>query len=110
MVAFGSPSIPNGLRRVLDVIRPGDNAPKIAAGRSTIAVKRANHRQRGLGNLPLGNSRSKNTTRPRPKTHTQEAARRTPHLPGAIGLVQVRHRRRTRRLRGSVNRLATFYT
>src|SRR5215218_10116007 len=57
--AFGSPSIPSGLMRVLERIRPGDNAPKIAAGKSTIAVKRANHRQRALGNLPLGNSRSK---------------------------------------------------
>src|SRR5215217_8724663 len=71
---LGNPSIPIGFWRVLERIRPGDNAPKIAAGRSTIAVKRANHRQRGLGNLPLGNSRSKNTTRPRPKTHTQEVS------------------------------------
>src|SRR5919112_2946823 len=74
MVAFGSPSIPNGFWRVLERIRPGDNAPKIAAGRSAIAVKRANHCQRGPGNLPLGNSRSKNTMRPRPKTHTQEVS------------------------------------
>src|SRR5215210_658369 len=70
--AFGSPSIPSGLLRVLERIRPGDNAPKIAAGRSTIAVNRANHRQRKLGSLPLGNSKSKNTIRPRPPTHTHE--------------------------------------
>src|SRR5215218_1617551 len=72
--ALGSPSIPSGLSRVLDVIRPGDNAAKIAAGKSAIAVNRANHRQRALGSLPLGKSRSKNTTRPRPKTHTQEVS------------------------------------
>src|SRR5215208_4148805 len=72
--AFGSPSIPSGLMRVLERIRPGDNAARIAAGRSAIAVKRANHRQRALGNLPLGNSRSKNTIRPRRKTHTQEVS------------------------------------
>src|SRR5215208_5646494 len=71
---FGNPSIPNGFWRVLERIRPGDNAPNIAAGRSAIAVKRANHRQRGLGSLPLGNSRSKNTMRPRPNTHTQEVS------------------------------------
>src|SRR5215211_1165854 len=74
MMRFGSPSIPSGLMRVLERIRPGDNAARIAAGRSAIAVKRANHRQRALGNLPLGNSRSKNTMRPRPKTHTQEVS------------------------------------
>src|SRR5215212_7220678 len=72
MVAFGSPSIPSGLRRVPDVIRPGENAAKTAAGKSAIAVNRANHRQRALGSLPSGNSKSKNTTRPRPPTHTQE--------------------------------------
>src|SRR5918994_2410475 len=70
--AFGSPSIPSGLMRVLERIRPGDNAAKIATGKSTIAVNQANHRQRALGNLPLGNSKSKNTTRPRPPTHIQE--------------------------------------
>src|SRR5215203_6915812 len=70
--AFGSASIPSGLLRVLERIRPGDNAAKIAAGKSTIAVNRANHRQRALGSLPLGNSKSKNTTRPRPPTHIQE--------------------------------------
>src|SRR5215208_2396518 len=74
MVRFGSPSIPSGLMRVLERIRPGDNAARIAAGKSAIAVNRANHRQRALGNLPLGNSRSKNTIRPRPKTHTQEVS------------------------------------
>src|SRR5215204_1379947 len=72
--AFGSPSIPSGLWRVLDSIRPGDNAPKTAAGKSAIAVNRANHRQRALGSLPLGNSKSKNTIRPRPKTHTHEVS------------------------------------
>src|SRR5918997_6351696 len=72
MVAFGSPSIPSGLWRVLDEIRPGDNAARIAAGKSAMAVKRANHRQRALGSLPSGNRRSRNTTRPRPPTHTQE--------------------------------------
>src|SRR5918998_1631254 len=70
--AFGSLSIPSGLLRVLDRIRPGDNAPKIAAGKSTIAVNWANQRQRALGSLPFGNSKSKNTIRPRPPTHTQE--------------------------------------
>src|SRR5215208_2157103 len=70
--AFGSPLIPMGLMRVLERIRPGDSAAKIAAGRSTIAVNQANHRQRVLGSLPLGNSKSKNTTRPRPPTHIQE--------------------------------------
>src|SRR5215216_7054571 len=74
MVAFGSPSIPSGLRMVLDVIRPGDNAASIAAGKSATAVNRANHHQRALGNLPFGNSKSKNTTRSRPKTHTQEVS------------------------------------
>src|ERR687890_2105754 len=72
--AFGSSSIPSGLWRVLDRIRPGDNAPKVAAGKSTIAVNRANHRQRALGSLPLGNSKSKNTMRPRPKTQTHEVS------------------------------------
>src|ERR671919_574525 len=71
---FGRPSIPSGLLRVLERIRPGDNAPKIAAGRSTIAVNRANHRQRALGSLPLGNNKSKNTMSPRPKPHTQEVS------------------------------------
>src|SRR5215207_2888672 len=70
--AFGSPSIPSGLLRVVDRIRPGDSAAKIAAGKSTIAVNRTNHRQRALGSLPLGNSKSKNTTRPRPPTHIHE--------------------------------------
>ena len=37
-------------------------------------MKRANHRQRALGNLPLGNSRSKYTIRPRPPTHTYEVS------------------------------------
>jgi hypothetical protein len=64
---FGSPSIPSGLSRVLEMNKPGENADRIVAGRSAIAVKRANHRQRALGSLPLGNSKSKNTTRPRPK-------------------------------------------
>src|SRR5688572_33262493 len=72
--AFGSPLIPMGLMRVLEMIRPGDNAAKIAAGRSAIAVNQANHRQRVLGNLPLGKSRSKNTIMPRPKTHTHEVS------------------------------------
>src|ERR671921_2300710 len=72
--AFGSLSIPSGLMRVLDRIRPGDNAPKIAAGKSTIAVNQANHHQRALGSLPVGNSKSKNTIRPRPKTHTHEVS------------------------------------
>src|SRR5918994_289398 len=72
--AFGSPLIPSGLMRVLERIRPGDNAPKMAAGRSTIAVNQATHRQRVLGSLPLGNSRSKYTIRPRPKTHTHEVS------------------------------------
>src|SRR5918998_4391677 len=72
--AFGSPLIPMGLMRVLERIRPGENAAKIAAGRSTIAVNQANHRQRVLGRLPLGNSRSKYTMRPRPKTHTHEVS------------------------------------
>src|SRR5688500_8481867 len=72
--AFGSPSIPSGLSRVLDRIRPGDNAAKIAAGKSAIAVNRANHRQRALGSLPLGNSKSKYTMRPRPPTHTHEVS------------------------------------
>src|SRR5215203_7402260 len=72
--AFGSASIPSGLWRLLERIRPGDNAAKIAAGKSTIAVNRANHLQLALGSLPLGNSRSKNTTRPRPPTHTQEVS------------------------------------
>src|SRR5215217_333365 len=71
---FGSPSIPSGFWRVLERIRPGDNAAKMAAGKSTIAVSRANHSQRAPGSLPLGNSRSKNTMRPRPKTHTQEVS------------------------------------
>src|SRR5215218_1881964 len=69
---FGSPSIPSGLWRVLDRIKPGDNAAKVAAGKSTTAVNQANHRQRALGSLPSGNSKSRNTTRPRPPTHTQE--------------------------------------
>src|ERR687889_892901 len=69
---FGSPSIPSGFWRVLERIRPGDNSARIAAGKSTIAVNQANHRQRALGKLPLGNSRSKNTMRPRPPTHTHE--------------------------------------
>src|SRR5215217_3860430 len=72
--ALGSPPIPSGLWRVLERIRPGDNAAKIAAGKSAIAVNRANHRQRALGSLPLGNSRSKNTIRPRPPTHTHEVS------------------------------------
>src|SRR5215208_7345754 len=72
--AFGNLSIPSGFWRVLERIRPGDNAATIAAGKSKIAVNRANHRQRTLGSLPLGNSRSKYTIRPRPKTHTQEVS------------------------------------
>src|SRR5215208_448215 len=72
--AFGSPSIPSGLWRMLDRIRPGDNAARVAAGKSAIAVNQANHRQRALGSLPLGNSKSKNTMRPRPATHTQEVS------------------------------------
>src|ERR671911_3032716 len=71
---FGRLSTPSGFWRVLERIRPGDNAPKIAAGRSTIAVNRANHRQRALGSLPLGNNKSRNTMRPRQKTHTQEVS------------------------------------
>src|SRR5215218_6517619 len=70
--AFGSPSIPSGFWKVVDRIRPGDNAAKIAAGTSMSAVNRAKGRQRALGSLPSGNSKSKNTTRPRPPTHTQE--------------------------------------
>src|SRR3712207_5560448 len=72
--AFGSPSIPNGLRRLLDRIKPGDKAAKTAAGKSTSAVNRANHRQRARGSLPFGNSKPKNTTRPSPATHTQEVS------------------------------------
>src|SRR5688500_6530288 len=72
--AFDNPSIPSGLMRVLERIRPGDNATKMAAGKSAIAVKRANHRQRALVSLPLGNRRSKNTMRPRPKIHTHEVS------------------------------------
>src|SRR5688572_9950452 len=74
METSGNPSTPSGFWRVLEKIRPGDNAAKIAAGKSTIAVNRANHRQRALGSLPLGNSRSKNTTRPRPPTHIHEVS------------------------------------
>src|SRR5919112_1293662 len=81
--ALGNPSIPSGLWRVLDRIRPGDNAAKIAAGKSTIAVNRTNHRQRALGSLPLGNSRSKNTTRPRPPTHIQELSQANASLAGS---------------------------
>src|SRR5215210_769270 len=80
---FGSPSTPSGLSRVLERIRPGDNAPRIAAGKSTIAVNRANHRQRGLGSLLSGNSRSKNTIRPRPKTHTHEVSQANPSPAGS---------------------------
>src|SRR5688500_9803074 len=79
---FGSPSIPSGFLMVLDRIRPGDNAPKIAAGKSATAVNRANHLQRALGSLPLGNSRSKNTTRPSPPTHTQEFSQANAASPG----------------------------
>src|SRR5215211_3562119 len=74
MSAYMNASIASGLLRVLERIRPGDNAAKIAAGKSTIMVNRANHRQRALGSLPLGNSKSKNTMRPRPKTHTHEVS------------------------------------
>src|ERR687894_3258886 len=81
--AFGSTSIPNGLWRVLDRIRPGDNAAKTAAGKSAIAVNQANHRQRALGSLPLGNSKSKYTTRPRPATHTQEVSQANTSPPGS---------------------------
>src|SRR5215211_7591966 len=81
--AFGSPSIPSGLLSVLERIRPGDSAARIAAGKSTIAVNRANHRQRALGSLPLGNSKSKNTIRPRPKTHTQEVSQANPSPAGS---------------------------
>src|SRR5215210_8095440 len=83
MVTFGSPSIPSGLWRVLEVIRPGDNAAKIAAGKSAIAVNRANHRRRPLGSLPLGNSKCKNTTRPRPPTHIQELSQANASPPGS---------------------------
>src|SRR5918997_1293124 len=79
--AFGRPSIPNGLWRVLDRIRPGENAAKTAAGKSAIAVNQANHRQRALGSLPLGNSKSKYTTRPRPATHTQEVSQAAASIP-----------------------------
>src|SRR5918998_3195387 len=79
--ALGNPSIPSGLWRVLDRIRPGDNAAKVAAGKSTIAVNQANHRQRALGSLPLGNSKSKNTIRPRPPTHTQEVSQAAASIP-----------------------------
>src|SRR5918999_2112449 len=72
--AFGNPSIPSGLWRVLDRIRPGENAAKTAAGKRAIAVNQANHRQRALGSLPLGNSKSKYTMRPRPPTHTHEVS------------------------------------
>src|SRR5215218_2355215 len=72
--AFGSPSIPSGLMRVLERIRPGDNAVRIAAGKSANAVNRANHRQRALGRVPLGNSKSKNTIMPRPPTHIHEVS------------------------------------
>src|SRR5215211_238185 len=81
--AFGSASIPSGLLRVLERIRPGDNAAKIAAGKSTIAVNRANHRQRALGSLLLGNSKSKYTIRPRPKTHTHEVSQANTSPPGS---------------------------
>src|SRR5215203_4057287 len=70
--ALGSPSTPSGLWKVKDRIRPGDNAAKIAAGKRTIAVNRANGRQRALGSLPLGNSKSKKAARPRPLTEIQE--------------------------------------
>jgi len=81
--AFGRLSIPSGLLRVLERIRPGDNAARIAAGKSAIAVNRANHRQRALGSLPLGNSRSKNTMRPRPPTQTQEVSQANAPPPGS---------------------------
>src|SRR5215211_4165005 len=81
--AFGSSSIPSGLWRVLDRIRPGDNAARVAAGKSTSAVNLANHRQRALGSLPSGNSKSRNTTRPRPPTHTQEFSQANASPPGS---------------------------
>src|SRR3712207_2358634 len=81
--AFGNSSIPSGLLRVLDRIRPGDNAAKIAAGKSAIAVNRANHRQRALGSLPLGNSKSKYTMRPSPPTHTHEVSQANASPPGS---------------------------
>jgi hypothetical protein len=58
------------------------NADRIVAGRSAMAVNRANHRQRALGSLPLGNSRSKNTIRPRPKIPTQEVSQANASPPG----------------------------
>ena len=81
--AFGNTSIPSGLSRVLERIRPGDNAARIAAGKSAIAVNRANHRQRAPGSLPLGNSKSKNAIKPRPKTHTQEVSQANPSPAGS---------------------------
>src|ERR671914_110914 len=80
---FGSPSTPSGFWRVLERIRPGDNAARIAAGKSTIAVNQANHRQRALGSLPLGNSKSKYTMRPRPPTHTHEVSQANTSPPGS---------------------------
>src|ERR671911_240714 len=62
---------------------PEGPAPKIAAGKSTIAVNRANHRQRALGSLLLGNSKSKNTMRPRPPTHIQEVSQANASPPGS---------------------------
>src|SRR5215208_3145466 len=71
LYTFGNASIPSGFTKGCCKTGPGEKAAKTVPARTIVAVNQATRRQRAPGNLPSGNTKSKNTISPRLGTHIQ---------------------------------------